>query len=117
MWSAGLRARRRIGMEILALIQPKAVARAGGDFGFTGKISMGFRNQRLKDALRPRIHIFLENKIDPPRFGRPDAEVGPARRDHLGTDRITAWQRRMTHALNSSISREAVAVHLKSGCR
>src|SRR5437762_1337457 len=63
MWSAGLIAGRRIWVEIPALIQPKAVARAGSDFGFTGKITISLRDQWLKNPLRSRIHILLENKI------------------------------------------------------
>ena len=101
-------------MEILVRIQPKAVARAGANFGCTGKIAIGLRHQRLKGPLRLRIGIFLEDKIDSPRFRRPDAEMGLAGRDHLGANRIATGNCRMIHALNSSISREAVAVHLKS---
>ncbi len=115
MRSAGLITRRRIGMEIFTLIQPKAVARARAHFGCTGKIAIGLRCQRLKAAVRARIDIFLENQIDSARFRRPDTKMGPARRDNFGANRIAPGQRRLIHALNSSISRETVVVHLLSG--
>ena len=96
-------------MEVVTLIQAEAVACAGSDFGLTGKITIRFRQQRLKDPLRSRIHIFLENQIDPARLWRPNTKMCPAWSDDFGTDWQTALKRRIAHALNSPISREAVA--------
>ena len=88
MRSTGLITRRRIGMEILVLIQSEAVARARAGFGCTGKVAIRFRLQRLKGSRRTRIGIFLENQIDSARLGRPDTKMGPARRDNFGANRI-----------------------------
>lgn len=108
-----LKARCWIGMEILALIQSKAVARAGRDGGFTGKIAPGFRGQRLKSPRPFWIGIFFEHDVDPASFRSPDAKVRPTGCDHFGADRITALSYSQVHALNSPIGRDAVALQCK----
>jgi len=113
--AAGLITGGRIGVEICVAVQPKAVKRAGPDVGRDGKIPVGFRDQRLETPLCLCVYVLLKDEVDPSRFGRPDPEMRASRCDDLGTDRITAWDRLMSHALNSPSKGNAVAAPLQIG--
>src|SRR5476649_2772792 len=112
MRSARLMARRRIQMKMLALIEPEAIARASRAVGLARKIAVAFCCQRLKNPLRPWVHIHFDHDIDASPLWRPDTEVGPARRDHFGADRGPALEGVMVHAFNSPTSRGTVVASI-----
>jgi hypothetical protein len=63
-------------MKILALIQPKTVARTRANVGSTGKVAIPFPRQSLEGSLRGWIGILLENQIHCPRLSVPRRENG-----------------------------------------
>ena len=117
MWSGRLVARRRVGMKMLARIEPKAIARARRAVGFAREITVAFRGQRLKNPFRFWVDICFDHEIDSARLWRPEAEVRPARHAHFGADREPALERMMVHALNSPTGHGTVAARFDVGFR
>jgi hypothetical protein len=62
-----------------------------------------------------RLNILLKDEVDPSRFRRPDPEMGPPGCDDFSPDRITPWDKLMSHVLNSPSKGDAVAAPLQIG--
>jgi len=87
MWTLGLKTRCGIGIEMLAVIDPKSVTTTGTHRGRTGKIPGLLRREGMKCPRNIFRRAFFEDDVDPLRFRRPNPEMvsfGPSSSAPIG---------------------------------
>src|ERR1700737_2541158 len=86
-----LKARCRVGMEMLVVIDAKAVKSSGASLGRARKISALFARERMKSALRILDRAFLKNNSETFCFRGPNAKMRFVFADDFRANRVTPF--------------------------
>ena len=85
----GLKARRRIGIKIVAGVYSETIARAGTNIDRPGEIAIWLGDKRMRILLRVR-NVF-QNDVNFRSFWSPNTKIGFVVGDQFGANRIAAF--------------------------